>query len=75
MNGQKSSAAFDCAFVAFGFKLRDTHADEGSNDSTYGSADTEASERSHNGTSCDKWADTGDGERADSGEQAEGGRR
>ena len=71
VNRQECAAVLDGAFEAFGLVLGDTHADEGSDDSSDGAADTESGKRAHDGTGCDERADSGDCQGSDAGEQAE----
>ena len=72
VDGEEDASVFDSAFVAFGFVLGDAHAYEGSDESSDCSAYSEACQGAHDGAGCDERAYSGDGERSDAGEEAEG---
>jgi len=70
MNGYENAACANAAVEAFGFILRDTHPYEGSHQPADCAARTHAGQSRHDRSGRDKWAESGNRQRAQSDEEA-----
>ncbi len=72
VDGEKDAAVFDAAFIALGFVLRNSHADESSGNAADGSADARARECRHDGTCGNERPKARDGNGADTQQPSHG---
>lgn len=70
MDGKQNTALSYTAVIALGFVFRDTHTDQGSNESADGATRTYAGERRHDRSGRNKWAETRNCERPYANEKA-----
>src|SRR5580658_2264761 len=71
MNGEQDAAVFHAAFVALGFVLWDTEANQGTGEAANRAAYAESGQRGHNRPRRDEGPQSRDGQRSDSCEPAQ----
>src|ERR1700722_20041401 len=71
MYGEKNTTFRYPAFIALGFELGDTHADQSSGEATDCATDADSGESGHDGARSDQRTYAGNRERANTGQQAE----